>query len=574
MQPKRDESGCSSCLGLCALALVSLLFVTLLLQIPTGAAFELPEPDHGVGEDFGKLWSKYQNSTPQGGSAVNELASSTDYIYIEPPSAPDRWTRGEVNEFTGGDEDASLHPTDARLVDSRNGTVKDAYVSFFAAEPSTWYPDLVPVEGDRRGGGRDSGGGNGNLLAPAQGGEIHGFVDYRVQGVDSHEVTVYVYDSQTTDLSDVLRGSGGAIWRGTLSDSGSFTAPYGSLGSGSLNITAVVKTERTVSGGTETDRAVATDNVELTPYDMDDQRGAPSALGRLGVYPDGDTALFLGFVVQPTGGWSSVTLSDGSVLHSNWRFFSARDTDWDTMLKSTAGGTSEANESYHPLLVHAYPSRSGTYVNGGAEMSVAGPRYERPALPDGVNLGIPNSTYRLPQQLDTRYRTASQGGDTTIGGLVAGTSSEPRIAPRITEIRGTNLRVGVVEERENSVEVAVSLRDGDGQPIDTRGGEDYIRIEGHGNVTTGLDGSGTTNVSPKPTAVFGEYVPEAWHEVGEGQPAYLADSDTAMVENDFDLIGELGSLTQFFVIALPFLLMVYFMDKILGLGIWPPWKRI
>lgn len=568
------KNGGSSCLRGFGV-LVVILFLVSVLYIPAGAAFELPNPDHGVEDDFGKLWSKYSyQSSSQNTSGFGELTSSTDYIYIEPPEAPGEWTRGEVNEFTGGGEDTSLHPEGAELSDSRNGTVRDAYVSFFAAEPSTWYPDLPLADEEDEESDTNGDNENGNLLAPAHDGEIHGFVDYRVEGADRHEVTVYIYDNQRTNLAEVVQGQGNTVWTGTLSGGGSFSAPYDSLASGSLNITAVIKTERSVRGGTSVDRAVVTDTVELTPYDMDAERGAPSALGRLGAYPDGDTALFLGFILQPTGGWSSVTLSDGSTLHSNWRFFSARDTDWDSMMESTAGGTSEVNKSYHPLLVHAYPSRSGSRVEGDAEMSFTGPRHKPPVLPDGVSVDRVNMTYRLPQQLDLRYQTTTGEGGTSINGLIAGTTSEPQISPRITEIRETNLRLGVVGERENSIELAVSLRDGDGQPIDTRGGEDIIRIEGHGNVTTGLDGSATMNISPKPAAVFGEYVPEDWHEVGEGQPAYLGDSDTAMVENDFRLISEIGGLTQFLVIALPFLLIVYFMDRMLGLGIWPPWRRI
>jgi len=552
-----------------------ILVFSLFSYIPAGEAFELPEPDHGVDEEFNRLWSKYQHEEPpQGATATEEVTFSTDYIYADPPEAPDEWNRGEVDEFEGGGEDASIHPKGVGLTDSQNGTVRDAHVTFFAAEPSTRYPDLPAPDGEKNEGSESKNGDGGNLLAPAQDGELHGFVDYRVQGADSHDVTVYIYDNQRTNLTDVVQGRGGTIWEGTLSGGGSFSAPYDDLRSGSLNITAVIEAKRSVRGETLLDRAVVTDTVEVTPYGMDTDRGSPPAIGRLGVYPNGETALFLGFLLQPPGGWSSVTLSDGSTLHSNWRFFSARDTDWDSVVESTSNGTSEAEESYHPLVVHAYPSSSGNYIQGSAEMTATGSEHLPPELPEGVSVDIPNTTYTLPQRIDLRYQTTSGEKGTSIEGIVRGTSSEPQISPRVTEIRETNLRLGLIEERKNSIELGMSLRDGNGQPIDTRGGNDIIRIEGHGNVTTGLDGSATMNISPKPSGVFGEYVPEDWHEVGEGQPAYLSDSAAVMVENDFDLIGEIGSMTQFFVLAVPFLLVVYFMNKILGLDIWPPWRRI
>lgn len=566
-----------------AFVLAVLLVLAAVLFAPSAVAFDLPEPDHGVEDDFDKLWSKHTYDGSPSDTVVGEFVSSTDYFYAEPPEAPDEWNRGEAAEFDGGGDDASVYPEGTELEQGDSGLLNDAYIRFFAAEPSTVFPDLPePEEGDADPGGGQapspaiSDGSNGTVLAPAEDGTVHGFFDYRVEDADSHEAEIYLFNEGETTLSEVIEGDGNPVWSRTSSGGGSFAADYDRLGRGPLNMTAVITAEREVVDGNDTvDTVVVSDTVELQRYDMSDRDiGAPPAVGRLGAYPNGDTALFLGFLVSPVAAWSSVTLSDGSTVHSNWRFFSARDTDWDSFSASSQAGVREHNESYHPLRVHAYPSIGGLYTDGDAEAEAIGPARQPPDIDDSVSVDLPDTNFTLPQQLDLRYST-SPDGDTRISGLVAGTSAEPQISPRITEIRETNLRVGVVDEDEDSVEVAVSLRDDDGQPIDTRGGDGYIRVAGHGNVTTGLDGSTTLNVSPKPAGgVFAEYVPEDWYETGEGQPAYLGDTATAPAGTEYEPFAELGMLAQVAAFLAPLLILVFMLDRMLGLGIWPPWRKI
>jgi hypothetical protein len=79
-------------------------------------------------------------------------------------------------------------------------------------------------------------------------------------------------------------------------------------------------------------------------------------------------------------------------------------------------------------------------------------------------------------------------------------------------------------------------------------------------------------ISPPPSgAVTAEYVPSPWYEA---QTPYVGDTASINPNTDFDLISEIGMLFQLGVFLLPFLVSVYFLDRLLGLGIWPPWRRI
>ena len=477
------------------------------------------------------------------------MTKSSDYVYSEPPAAPDSWNAGEVAEFDGGRLQASVYPPDADLNDGE--VVKDAYVSFFDVSRSTRavFSDTEEV-----------------LYVPMDG-EVRGFVDYRIRGGAENE------DVINHSVEVELVGE-----EGTVSENGGFSIPYEGLQDGSsddptpgtvsLTLRATFTATYIEDDEPVTEEITANDKVEVQPYNP----ALPPPIAVYGRHPNDDTSVF--FLRE--GPWSSVAFDDGTTVHSNWRFFSARDTDWDRKLRfSTQRREGTTDQAYHPLQVHAYPSRSGVYVDGDAEVgNVLGDEYDPPSLSDGMNFDLSRGEYTATQGFELRYDGDVETGSIALKGIVRGTSVERPPFPNVQEIRTTDLNLSVTEVSDDAVEVKVTLRDSDGNPVDTRRDDGFVRVDGHGEVETGIDGTATVEISPPPSgAVVAEYVPVDWYEAST-ETTYVGDTDSINPNRDYGIFAELGMLSQLGVFLLPFLVSVYFLDRALGLGVWPPWRRI
>lgn len=536
----------------------ALFLLLLLLTAPPAVGFELPEPDHGVEqEDFDRLWSDYGYDAPSENASVNDyLTKASDYVFSEPPGAPDRWNAGEAAEFDGAGVQASVYPPGAELNDG--DAVKDAYVNFFDVSRST-----RAIFSDRR-----------EVLYIPTDGEVRGFADYRLarSGVN-HSVEIKIVET-----GESVSGTGGfsipyeGLTRGDLTRRDPREGPLPpdfSPGdeTAELTLRANVTAKYTEGNRTVTENVVANDTVEVQPYNP----AFPPPIAVYGQYPNDDTALF--FLRE--GPWSSVSLTDGTTVHSNWRFFSARDTNWDTMRVSTATGEGFTDQTYHPLRVYAFPSRSGVYVDGDAELrNVLGDEYEPPSLSEEMSFDLPRGTYKATQGFDLRYDGDAETGSLALNGIVHGTSVERPPFPRVQEIRTTDLNITVTDITDESLEIELSLRDSDGNPVDTRRDDSVVRVDGHGEVNTGIDGTAEVEISPPPSgAVVAEYVPVNWYEAS-AETTYVGDRASVNPNRDYGLFAELGMVFQLGVFLLPFFLSVYFLDRMLGLGIWPPWRRI
>jgi len=539
MEAKDERRKVSATVGKATLAVVVLLlFVS--FSPSQVAGFEPPAPDHGVEGGFDKLWSKNDYDTPRSdGAALEYITHSSDYIYMEPPEEPDEWNEKEVAEFDGGGARASVHPPGSNLTDSAGGLISDAYVAVFAVSPST----VVHFSPTR------------NVTYVDDFGTLHGFVDYRVAGANNT-----ILEVEVVETGDSVANA----------ETGGFSVDYSSLRSDSLTLRATVTATRNTPGGSTTDRVVVEDEVDVRPYNVSSRR----TVTVFGDLPDGDTSLF---ATRETP-WSSIGLPSGARVHSNWRFFSARDTDWDERLvvERNTARTNTVGESYHPLQVHAYPSRSGAYVNGDAEVrGTVGEKYTPPELPEEVRVDLPGSAYTTVEGVDVRY---DGEGSVTVSGILNGPDGGVRASRTERRIRETDLSLSVVGRTEEGFKLRVSLRDEEGEPVATRSTGGYVELEGHGRVSTGLDGRAEVNVTGRPpNVVFGRYVPGSRYEDlgGSGTVTeYVGDTDTVTLGGNYRLSSEFGFLAQFVTLALPFLVVVYFLNRSLKLGIWPPWRRI
>ncbi|WP_222913919.1 hypothetical protein [Natrinema sp. SYSU A 869] len=120
------------------------------------------------------------------------LAGSTDAPFEQPMGDVETWNRGDVQDFSPGDEETSVHPESAQL---ENGLyITDAYASIVAVQPSTVL---------------HSGNNSTRYIAPD--GEILAITDYRVR-VPDDDINGSVRDRWSiaeTDIDTVeLRADG------------------------------------------------------------------------------------------------------------------------------------------------------------------------------------------------------------------------------------------------------------------------------------------------------------------------------------------------------------------------------
>ena len=79
------------------------------------------------------------------------------------------------------------------------------------------------------------------------------------------------------------------------------------------------------------------DSITVEEYDL-------AVSGFVARYPNDD----LGPVVYKNGLWLGHSVPNGDV-RGVWRFYSARDPDWDTLVRSTEDGSTQTHSPLHPL---------------------------------------------------------------------------------------------------------------------------------------------------------------------------------------------------------------------------------
>ncbi|WP_313696130.1 hypothetical protein [Halorarum halobium] len=549
---------------------MSAILVASTAAVPT-RAHPQTSTDHGVPEEtFHKLWSGDQDRATDGanlsdGSAMEQLANGTDIPLDSPPRAVEQWNRGDLKEFPATNSSVSVYPPDAELTNGR--FIREAYTEIFAVQPSTrarLSPSRQPL-----------------YVAPE--GTLLGTVDYRVAvptddtsgdrrvywSLESHQIeaTKLLVDgdeetrgggSHTPALSYSLEGYAGEKHQLRLQ----------------ANISVQLRKEVEVctahndegdctswesSVSYPTESVTVTDSIEVTKYDL-------AVSGFIAEYPNGD----LGLVVYKNQPWLGYQLPNGDV-RGVWRFYSARDKDWDTLVYSSDDGQRTVHSPLHPLQVNAYPIETGPTPSPRRNMTILdvyGTSTSPPTLPSNVHLDVLRGPYTASYGIATRAATDKWPESVRAWGLVRGVGAErPTDAFARIQIFESNLTLEVVNQSEDTVTVRVTLRNAKtGAPINTakRGG--YVVVNGERLNTSG-NGTVMTTIARPPGGVSARYEPGHWWL---NPPGYTGDSDTVLLQ---------GTVLQFvstlFRIGVPvslFLLAVFFVDRITGWRIWPPWR--
>ncbi|MFD1588111.1 hypothetical protein ACFR9U_14095 [Halorientalis brevis] len=545
------------------------------MTVPAAASGPPNETDHGVSnETFHTLWAGDRDEyvsdemLTANRSALAALANGTDIPLDRPPGAVAQWNRGDHDEFPATGRTAAVHPPHASLTDGR--FIRDAGATIFAVTPST-RARLSAAE---------------QPLYVAPNGTVRGTVDYRVSvpattGQPGDRVSWQLLHHSITDTRLLVNGSVVASGEGSRTPALAYAHLPGHVDNRRrLTLAADVEAtlERTAETCDEWDNDTCTDiernvtvvtesvtvndTVTVVPYDL-------AVSGFRARYPNGD----LGLVVYKNQPWLGHSLPGGWV-RGVWRFYAARDARWDTLRRYTANGQSQRASPLQPLQVHAYPFEPGPTPSQRDTITLLasyGVTTTPPTLPEHVNLDVLNESYAATYGLASRTETTDHNLSTVVAtGLVRGVTAQAQPADfDDLAINRTNLTLRVVNRSEQRRTVEATLVDAaTGAPIDTRGREGYLVIAGE-RVNTSADGTVRVVVPASTDAVSARYEPGAWWR---NTPGYTAASDVVAIGTG-DLAW-LRLLYQFLVPVGMFLLGVYFIDRITGWRIWPPWRGV
>lgn len=500
-----------------------------------GAANTTYGTEHG--RPHGHTNGTATTSRNQSQQAIERLANGTDIPLDSPPQAVERWNRGDLASFPDTNASTSYYPPDANLT---NGTlIRDGYVEVFAVQPSTrarLTPDQHP-----------------HYVAPN--GSVLATVDYRLLLDGATKAASVPHDIATVRL--YVDGE-----LETVIENGSHTptVPYSALADYlGQNHTLTIEAE-IVAGP---DRVTVQDTLNVTEYDL-------TISGFQARYPNGD----VGLVTYKSAPWLGYQFPGGTV-RGVWRFYSARDEQWDTLVRSTDSNETRQHSPLHPLQVYAYPIETGPTPSPRGAVTIEstyGDTLQPPTLPAQVNLDVVTESYVASFGLVTRIRGPGQFSLTDVHaeGLVRGVSAEAQQYrfPSVP-VNRSELQLDVVNRSDDTVTVRVTLHDANtSRPIATTNRAGYVVLDGR-RLNTSANGTATVRVPRRAGTLSARYVPGRWWRYDHG---YVASSESMYIGGT--VIHLVRILYQVSVPVSLFLFGVFAIDRFTGWGVWPPWRGL
>ena len=518
----------------------ALLAMSLVATVVTASPPRPGTEGNGLSEnESATLWSRdsdayinesaYRQRYGEERTLMHQLANGTDITFKRPPATAATWTRNDFEDLDPGGADVSVHPPDAAL--EQGVYIADAHATVFAIQPSTR--------------GHLKSGETPLYIAPD--GQLRGFVDYRVRvpngssegnrTVDwsllSHEIEE-VRLKQDGETIATVDGTHTPIFDYHLEDDWSANLTLEAQIRVQLEKTTQV-TQNNVTNTTVLRRAETlnvSDSLDVEVYDL-------TAYPYYAEYPNGDAGVAI-FQSRP---WQGYTLTeDGSArVRGVWRFYTARDTSWDTLVRSTRTNDTQTESNALPVYVHAYPSRIGPRaepVRDGPEiLEVWG--VERPSpietIGENVHIEVVNQSYTASYGVAVRAEDVDRDS-LQVAGIVRGVNAtivEPD-GGSTRQLRRSDLTVKILEQNASQATLRIELQDNvTGAPIvlaerprwypiggNARNG--YITVAGE-RVETNSSGVAIITVD-HPGIYTARYHPGSWlgHE-----PAYVGDTATA-----------------------------------------------
>ncbi|MEY7849049.1 hypothetical protein AB7C87_07575 [Natrarchaeobius sp. A-rgal3] len=515
------------------------------------------------------LWSKSPNECPtdeeyyeqfgEHRTAIEGLSDCTDISFAEPPETASIWTQSDFESLSPGPASTAVYPDHATTADGR--WISDAHATVFAIQPSTIVhqdSDETPV-----------------YVAPQ--GDLYGFIDYRVdvpegESTDTRTVSWSLVEHE---ISDTRVKQDETLIHNT-SDEHTPQLEYELNGSGSTTLTLEadieVELERTVTrqNGSTTDtlteNLTVSDQHELEIYNL-------TASIYHAAYPDGDNGVAI-YQSQPWHGYE-LTEDGDAVVRGVWRYYTARDTNWDTLIQASTTESERQNSTAVPVYVRAFPSETGPRAD---------PIRDGPDIEEvwGSDSPSPNQTIHEHVEVDVvdepyvrSYGVAVRHDDIDrdhleVQGIVRGETAE-LVEPASgseRQIRASNLSVEILEQNESAATIAIELRDAEtGTPIElqnrfedhrrfapigTQVRDGYISV-GETRVETNSSGIATVTLT-QPGAYSVAYHPGTWRT---HDPAYVGDVERVSWHPLATANGWFTLLVQVFWLSLPFVAALY-----------------
>ena len=543
--------------------------------ITSVVAADPPRPgteDNGLTEnESATLWSRdtddYSNQTEyrerygENRTAVQQVANGTDVTFTRPPATAATWTRHDFRDLDAGGPNTSIHPPHANRTDGV--FIEDAHATMFAVQPSTrahLAAGTTPL-----------------YIAPN--GTLRGFVDYRVRLPDGNATSEWSLIDHSVDTVR-LQADGEPLVERNGSHTPVLDYQTARNGSATLTFTAEIdvrlrQTTRIDHGNTTSvdvtyhaDSVTVSDTLDVAFYNL-------STTAHSASYPNGDA----GVAVFQTRPWQGFTLPErGARVRGIWRFYTARNPAWDTLVTANATGRSVVDSPALPVRVHAYPSQIGPRVEpirGGPELlSTWGGDQATPAgtIGEHVSVDVVNQSYEATYGLAART-DAIERETLRVGGIVRGVNETVELAAGDDrQLRRSTLSLDVVRQNQTAAVLRVDLRDArTDAPIEladrarqhliggeTRAGS--ITINGQ-RVETNQSGVATVTIA-EPGVYTARYQPGSWLN---HNPAYVSATATTRwhplttVEGWFALLVDVGWQ------LLPFVVVFYAGTRLLGL---------
>jgi hypothetical protein len=538
--------------------IVSVLFVTALV---IGSVRATPPPPgtegNGLSEnDSATLWSRdadsylgqaqYRQRYDENRTAMHQVANGTDITFTRPPATAATWTRNDFKDLDAGGSATSVHPPSASLDDGV--FIKDAHATVFAAQPSTR--------------GHLESGDTPLYIAPN--GSMYGLVDYRVRVPNSTEATSWVLVESEIE-SVQLRSDGELVAETNGTHTPTIEYQLGEIRSTELTLEAEINVRLqhiTPDGVTyKNESRTVSDSIAVEVYDH-------VASPYYAEYPNGDAGIAI-FQSRPWQGYI-LTADGNATVRGVWRFYTARNADWDTLVRSSRAESDTVESDAIPVYVHGYPSRIGPRAepvrDGPTIIDTWGTNRSSPAntIGENVNIDIIDRPYTTTHGVAVRTETVDREA-LRVTGIVRSVNvsiAEPDAESK-RQLRGSDLSIEIVQRNQSRATLRIELRDNrSGDPIVLDGSRQrpiggaarsgYITVADR-RVETNESGVAVVTLD-EPGIYTARYQPGSW--LGH-DPAYVGDSATTRWH-------PLGTVDGWFAFAFevvwqlfPFLVMFY-----------------
>jgi hypothetical protein len=282
---------------------------------------------------------------------------------------------------------------------------------------------------------------------------------------------------------------------------------------------------------TVTESVTVADRLDVELYDL-------SATLYRTTYPDGSSGIAV-FQTRPWQGYS-LDKHESTSVRGVWRFYTARDTDWERLTKATGDGHARIESAALPVYVHAYPSKLGPRaepIRTGPEITnVWGTTQQTPASTIGENVNVEVVTEGYDASYGVAVRDdAFSREEFTVRGIVRGTTAtiETPAEESSRHVHASELSIEVIAQNESGTTLRLELTDAEtGTPIqlasmddsryaplveDSRSG--YVTVADR-RVETNESGMAIVRID-QPGLYTARYHPGSWlsHD-----PAYSPDS--------------------------------------------------